>query len=265
MKADPVIEEHLAAVLIPVYKAEIKDSEWVSLKQCIKLLHAHPIIFFAPKGLNTTIYEEFCRDKIPFEIRYFNESYFYNIAGYNKLMLAPDFYKTFLNYKFILIYQLDALVFKDELLYWCSMNYDYIGAPNLPHQNMAGELQFLKNYSALLHFMSKYLLINHQVSNVGNGGFSLRKTRSCYWLLKILKKKAADWEYNEDGFFKYWGNLLFPLFKLPDDRKALHFSVEHSPRESLVKLEHKPPFGCHAFEKFSLETWLQYMLKDDEK
>jgi hypothetical protein len=44
-------------------------------------------------------------------------------------MLSIDFYKRFRDYKFILIYQLDAYVFRDELEYWCEQDYDFIGAP----------------------------------------------------------------------------------------------------------------------------------------
>ena len=35
----------------------------------------------------------------------------------------------------MLIYQLDAYVFKDELLNWANKGYDYIGAPWLPWKN----------------------------------------------------------------------------------------------------------------------------------
>ncbi len=43
-------------------------------------------------------------------------------------MMDNTFYKQFLNYEYILIYQLDAFVFKDELNY-CSQGIDYVGAP----------------------------------------------------------------------------------------------------------------------------------------
>ena len=48
---------------------------------------------------------------------------------YSALMVAPAFYKAFADFRFVLIYQLDCLVFVSKLLYRCAMDYDYIGAP----------------------------------------------------------------------------------------------------------------------------------------
>ena len=42
-------------------------------------------------------------------------------------MVSPLFYLNFKKYRYLLIYQLDALVFRDELLEWCSKEIDYIG------------------------------------------------------------------------------------------------------------------------------------------
>jgi hypothetical protein len=245
------------AVVIPIYKEIITDMELLSLTQCLKILHPYKLIFCAAESLNTKFYETFCKGKIHFSIERFENQYFKDIDGYNKLMLSTSYYKRFLNYKFILIYQLDAFVFKDDLLYWCNQNYDFIGAPHSSYNNDPGEMQFLKNYKKLL----KLSKLNHEVSNVGNGGFSLRKTRSFYFLLKILKSKVQkSGSWNEDGFIEYWGNLFYPFFKLPTDEIALNFSIETSPKELLKKTSNTLPFGCHAFEKYDWEIWKPYIL-----
>lgn len=247
---------NLVATIIPIYKPQLNANELLSLQQCLRILKKYPIIFIGPKELNTTIYQEVCQDSIPFKLQAFDDSYFNGIAGYNKLMLSTGFYKTFLAYKYILIYQLDAYVFKDELTYWCNQNYDFIGAPHPSHENLPQQMQFLKGYAKLIQIANKIFNTHHTISNVGNGGFSLRKTRTCYWLLMFLKSKAAAWKpYNEDGFFKYWGNLLYPLFRLPTDGTALKFSIEQTPAQSLKKLNGELPFGCHAFEKYEAGTW----------
>ncbi|WP_443938123.1 DUF5672 family protein [Pedobacter sp. MW01-1-1] len=220
----------------------------------------YPIIFVTPKSLDTDIYENECKEKVDFRLIRFNDTYFKNIAGYNSLMLSPMFYKHFLCYKYILVYQLDAFVFKDELLYWCSKNYDFIGAPHEIHSNSFGEIHFLKGYSRLLITINKLLRTKFKLRNVGNGGFSLRKTKSCYYLTKLLQRKIKSWGMNnEDGFFKYWGNLLHPFFKLPSDELALQFSIETNPAEALKELRGKLPFGCHAFEKYDPQTWATYI------
>jgi hypothetical protein len=256
--------KQLVSVTIPIYKETVTDTELLSLSQCLKVLHHHPIIFFAPQLLNTKFYESFCEGNVNFSVERFDNKYFQNVDGYNRLMLSAHFYERFLNYKFILVYQLDAYVFKDDLICWCKQNYDFIGAPHPPRKNQKGEMQFLKNYSKVLAYIGKIFKIRHKISNVGNGGFSLRKTRSFYLLLKLLKTKAAHSIQNEDGFFEYWGNLFYPFFRLPDDETALRFSIETSPKESLEKLNNILPFGCHAFEKYGFETWKPFMLNENE-
>lgn len=248
-------------VLIPIYKKLPSPVEIISLTQCLEILREHPIKFLAPKKLNTDYYKEICKYfNIHFQVQIFDDYYFEDIKGYNKLMLSSFFYRIFLPYKYMLIYQLDAYVFKDELLYWCKQNYDFIGAPHKPHQNDDDEIQFLKNYAKIIRGFNKLFFSNHKIKNVGNGGFSLRKTKTFYFLLKNLKNKVENWgENNEDGFFKYWGNLLYPIFKLPKDEVAMKFSIEELPSISLKKLDNVLPFGCHAFERFEPLTWKKYI------
>lgn len=253
--------DNIVVIVIPIYKDLLSNNEIISLSQCLTILKNHTIKFIGPRTLDTKKYQEICENhNINFDIKFFDDYYFSGINGYNKLMLSANFYKIFLNYKYLLIYQLDAYIFKDELLYWCSQNYDFIGAPNQPHKNERNELQFLKNYTKILTVINKLLKRNIKISNVGNGGFSLRKTRTFYLLLKILKIKVKQWgDNNEDGFFKYWGNLLNPLFKLPSDEVALRFSIENNPEKSIKKLGGILPFGCHAFEKFEPAIWKKYI------
>jgi len=241
------------AVLIPIYKNSINHDEISSLKQIFKILSRHPIIFVAPESLDFSFYKQFCSNET-YSLYKFGDAYFSDISGYNQLMLSPAFYKRFFDYEFILIHQLDAYVFKDDLLYWCKENYDFIGAPNEAHENKAGQVQFLSGYAKILK------IFNRKISNVGNGGLSLRKTRTCYWLLKIGSKLVRKWgPNNEDGFFKYWGNIFSPLIRLPSDEIALKFSVEIEPAKSLRELGNKLPFGCHAYKKYDWATWQPFI------
>ena len=215
-----------AAIVIPIYKNQLTDFEILSLKQCFKILSSYHIIFAAPARLDFQGYKQFCEGG-DYEIARFDDFYFESIDGYNKLMLSTHFYSRFLDYKYILIYQLDAFVFKDELLYWCDQNYDYIGAPHVPYASEPGKMEYLKSYKKILRFI-KVFGISHSLSSVGNGGLSLRKIKSFIWLLKILKNKVDQWPLNEDGFFEYWGNIFYPFFKLAPDEKPLVFNRDRS-------------------------------------
>ena len=67
--------------------------------------------------------------------------------------MSKEFYKRFSKFKYILIYQLDCLVFSSNLKSWCQLGYDYIGAPI-----------FIKLNTPSLDYCF-----------IGNGGLSLRK------------------------------------------------------------------------------------------
>ncbi|HEY8929503.1 MAG TPA: DUF5672 family protein [Mucilaginibacter sp.] len=245
-------------VVIPLYKAQPDHTELISLKQCVKILGHYPISVVCPEHLDITAYETECPG-ISFSRVSFPDIYFQSISGYNQLMLSPAFYQRFIRVKYILIYQLDAYVFRDELAYWCRQRYDYIGAPQIAHANEKDGVQFLKGYTLLLGKLNRLVNTRHQISNVGNGGLSLRNTRSCYWLVRLLSRKVKKWgTNNEDVFFRYWGNLLHPLFRLPADQVAFHFSIEQEPRAAMQRLGGQLPFGCHAFQRYDPEFWNNY-------
>ena len=120
----------LAAVVIPVYQANLTEAEQMSLRQCMHVLGNYPVIIVKPAALDLSAFQ---RQYPSLRFQSFDNSFFTNVDAYNRLMVSVDFYKTFTAYEYILIYQLDAFVFRDELKEWCAKGYDYIGAPSL-HQ-----------------------------------------------------------------------------------------------------------------------------------
>ena len=141
-----------AVVVIPVYKETPSDSEQIAYRQCIAVLGEFPIVVVAPKGFDLGYY----KDSHPsVDILFFESQYFQSVQGYNRFLLYPKFYESFVDYDCMLIYQLDAFVFRNELLHWCSQDYAYIGAPWFEGFTEATpEAGFI---------------------GVGNGGFSLRR------------------------------------------------------------------------------------------
>lgn len=112
-------------VIIPVYKA-LDDIDKASIRQAVKMTHGTDITFIMPNSFKL---DDSFNEFKDIGIERFDNSYFANILGYNKLMLDVTFYKRFISYKYMLIHQTDVFLFKDELQYWCSRGYDYIGAP----------------------------------------------------------------------------------------------------------------------------------------
>ena len=150
-------------IVIPVYKKISDPREIISLKQGLKIFNAHPIIFICPNSFDESWLDKYknLHPKISFEK--FDDKNFTSVNSYSLLLLSQNFYNRFSNYEFMMIYQLDAYVFKDELEYWCNRNFDFIGAPWTKNSN-----QWFKN---LITSDEKVAFF----PNAGNGGFSLRK------------------------------------------------------------------------------------------
>jgi hypothetical protein len=106
-----------------------------------------------------------------FKIVHFDSSCFSGITAYNRLLLSKHFYETFKDYEYILIYQLDCLVFSDQLKQWCDGGWDYVGAPWLENHKEKAEP-------------------GDQFWAVGNGGLSLRRIES---FLRVLRSRNVSW------------------------------------------------------------------------
>lgn len=223
-----------AAVVIPIYKPRRADLEWyelISLRRCFEVLGNHPIVFIAPEGRTF--------DYLPLGKKYtvetFDETYFNGIDGYNRLMLSPRFYERFLDYDYILIYQLDAFVFSDRLEEFCRLGYDYIGAP--------WSLGSGKKYNLFL--------------TVGNGGFSLRRVEACIDVLKNYGGTINAPHLAEDFVFAYLGKIKPDEFKIALIGTASRFAVESLPARYCQKNENVLPFGCHAWHKFGRDFYVR--------
>lgn len=248
---------NLVKILIPIYKSDISELEMRSLQQACQVLHAYPIVIIKPKSLDISAFVKL----FPvLTAESFDDDYFKGIPGYNRLMLSRLFYERFLDTQYILIYQLDAYVFRDELRSWCDKGYDYIGAPWLrkPIYNfplIAGIMSLLRQYQHYKGKPSKQLLYN----KVGNGGFSLRKVESHYKATETHNGEIASFQaqkrshlYNEDVF---WGTV--PHFSYPSPMEALGFAFDKYPAYCFRLKHGQLPFGCHSWYKRKMKRFWQ--------
>lgn len=277
-------------VVIPVYKVCPKRSEQASFKRALSILKSYDVTVFTYQGLDLSVYEKISHDvEKPFSIEYFDKCFFESVFGYNKLCYNKDFYNRFIAYDYMLIYQLDAWVFRDELQYWCDKGYDYIGAPIFHAYN------------------NKYYTT--RFFGIGNGGFCLRKISHCLNVLNINGNRpflkplliiSLYWNYfkysdkfkksvnrlriipiviakifgkyntlnyyiknhvNEDLLFGTWSAQAWGIkANIPSMKEAMGFSFEVHPEMLYHKNGDKLPFGCHAFEKWDYETfWSNYI------
>ena len=254
-------------MVIIAHKPDLDPLEQISLRQCFRVLGRYPIRVVCPRGLDTTSYREVVPD-IVFD--FIDPKWQSSYANFNRLKILPFLYKRYRSYRFMLFYELDAFVFRDELSEWCARGYDYIGAPWVDNE--------------------RELCLSRL--GVGNGGFSLRRigamlrvTRSLRWIeppigrarrkywskSEWLKGVASavtsatfrnntfapfnTWGGHEDIF---WGDVvpeLFPWYRLAPPEDAARFAFELQPRELYEANDGRLPFGCHAWTKYDFEFW----------
>ncbi len=216
------------AIVIPIYKQELSKCEEISLSQAINVFRNYDKFFVKPSSLQWS-YKNIIN--VVFKDKWFKSS-----KAYSRLLMNEEFYKCFNQYEYILIYQLDAFVFKDNLKYFCDLGYDYVGAPWL---------------SGLVYYWN----YKYNTLYVGNGGFSLRNVDKCIKLIRL--KSTLFLEYiNEDIFFSM-GNS--DIFRVAPVKVALEFSFEREVNRSFEMNEKKIPFGCHAWERYNLTFWKPYI------
>lgn len=252
------------AIAIPVFKKNPDSEEVISLKYLRDNLSKHDKYFVAPKGLRTENYSLKGAKNY-----YFPEHYFKSRESYNKLLLQQKFYERFKGYDFILIYQLDALVFSDRLLYWCKKNYSYVAAPWF--NSLIAKLSYAKD---------------SPISG-GNGGFSLRSVPKAIevlervnyaaarsttnrfvqklWFLKAvisgqahqkwLNAPADNYPFNEDGFWAIEAPKYSSNYKVAPFRQAINFAFETNPERCFLINNGRLPFGAHAWRKYGNRFW----------
>lgn len=261
-----------AAVLVPLYKTELTKEEHFSFKNTLNILSNWNIFIIAPLRISKWINNYKKINNANFKVKCFANDYFASIDGYNKLMMSKLFYRSFLEYEYLLIVQTDVLVLSDSLKKWCDCKYSYIGAPWFKGFNHPKfPLEFL---------------------GVGNGGFSLRRISdflrvlsvpryiySCIlydeyvpfsfrrFFKKLVKTTFFSYNFrplmpkvNEDVF---WG-IMVPrccsFFSVPKPDIASEFSFELEPRYLYRNNNDELPFGCHAWEKYDPDFWRELLI-----
>jgi hypothetical protein len=237
-------QKSMIALVIPVYQSTIDGLELFSLQYSLKNINSNrKIVFVCPKFMNRDFYSRLAPSA---EYVIYDEYFFQSVNTYSELLLNEKFYRNFENHEFILLSQTDAILFRDELDYWCNQDYDYIGAP-WPYPN-----SFVVN-------TDRYKGQDKRVvCSVGNGGLSLRRVKKCIDLLSEFPEASgnlAKYGINEDLFFSMYG-LLSDNFTIPDKIIASKFSMEIYPEYFYHLNSNKAPMGCHAWWKYNPEFFL---------
>jgi hypothetical protein len=243
----------------------------MSLKRIYQVLSDFPIVFVGPPGLNDVEYisDGQSIQSVDYSFLQFDDSYFKDVQGYNRLLCSTKFYKNLDQYDYILITQLDSYVFRNELLYWCGKGYDYIGGPWLTNKVQRSFYEsLLYSRNSLISKIKTSIDYNkgHQLM-VGNGGFSLRKVNSCRKIsrwIKVLEPGLIKSQINEDLIWSILVPKFFKWFKIPPYQEALKFSFDSEPMKAFGLNERQLPFGCHGWsKKENIKFWSTRILDEN--
>ncbi len=208
-----------------------------------------------------------------FETIFINPKWQSAIHNYNKLKTSRFFYNLFSDYDFLLTYELDAFVFRDDIAWWCDKGYDYIGAPWFEG------FYYPKEDAPLI--------------SVGNSGFSLRKIKPIQKVLKSMHGRnpldtdnsitnllrvylkiplrrlmsltgenynvVKDYWLSEDRFFSLAVPLVYKDFRVAPISDAVKFSFELKPERLYEINNNQLPMGCHAWWRYNLSFWKPFI------
>jgi hypothetical protein len=255
-----------ACVVIPYFRTELRAYEQISLARCFDILGTHAITLIVPSSLKV---DSTLASRSDLAIETFSDDFFEGVAGYNRLMLSDEFYARFEKFDYMLIYQLDAFVFSDQLLAWCKRGYDYIGAPWFLTPQMPTPLDDIRISARRLLYRWINRPDHHNpgihhaqyMYSVGNGGFSLRKVAAMRESLAALPSVADRYRdpskplLHEDMFFSVEANRYLRRVKTPSYREAVGFAWELQPALAAKLNGGNLPFGCHAWNKTHRSEW----------
>lgn len=256
-------------IVIPIYKYDLYDYELLSINRILDLyINRYNIIYLIPNDfdivffLNKNKLDKYYTNSVMWYVISYDPYFFTSSLTYNKICMSSEFYSHFFNYKYMFLYQLDAYVFNDELEYWLSKDYDFIGSYE----------RFMNNY--ILQVI-KSVLDNPDDYNYDkkgimmNGGVSLRKIQSCYKFLNQNKLLCDRVFYDDSHVLEEDGFLSFVEETSVSALDAIKFGYSHMCFDTSYAVnDYKYPFVCHSLShsirlreyvyKFNLENNIIY-------
>jgi len=262
-------EPNQVVVLVFAHQAVPEWHEAIALRQCLEVLGRHPIRMVCPEGLDTSAYREI-GPKLQFD--FIPLHWLASYRAYNRLKIHPFLYRRYAAFEYILTYELDAFVFRDDLAEWCRQGWDYIGAPWFEGSHWAAS--------------------DAAPTGVGNSGFSLRRTQAMLRVLRSfghvipVKTVIADWRQRgtyspgslwllfqrltyRNNFFaplndfggaedEFWGRFAatrFPWLRVAPYDAARQFSFEVNAPRLYREIGGQLPFGCHKWTGLTPDFW----------
>jgi hypothetical protein len=188
--------------------------------------------------------------------------------------MNKEFYKTFEEYNYMLMYQLDVLVFSSSLDYWISKKIDYVGAPWIIEDEDGKRFQgagngglSLRNIRTFINVLESKKLFNKKEKF---SKLSLSTKFSNIFILWILLRTGLTRHlaplyrilYNgqEDRFWACYATFFVKNFRVATVNESLLFAFERYPEFCFKHNSDRLPFGVHAWERYNPVFWKKYQV-----
>lgn len=284
--APPAVKKQPLAVIIPLRANPVlSPEETISLRHVRHFLAAHDVFLLLPQG--TTLGLRHCREI------YAPRRFFGSAAAHARLLSSPWFYRRFRDYRMLMFYHLDSLVFSSDVEPWLEMPYDYIGAPWLRcddspwvKKNRVGNGGFalLRVDAALRVLRQRHLceprtlvldaFTHHASPPLLRWMSRLEQPTACPSTLRQTLQRVArtlmdEWRAtetpapnhrNNDVFWSDFAPLYDPSFRVAPFSAGLSFAYEVAPRICHELNHGKLPLGCHAWHRYDRAFWEPLLL-----
>lgn len=224
-----------------------------------------------------------------FKIQTFPAKFFGTAIANNHLTYAPLFFKAFEDYRYILVYHFDSLVFSDQMEKWLESGLDLMGAPwvrcpDAPWvtKERVGNTAFgmMKVESALKVLYNRYRqepstywldLFTRNSRTMRPVVEVLRKLRPLMPRSKILNRLLSEWDImqnpaahgrHDDMFWSDRAISYLPEYQVASLEQGLEFAFELAPRKCFEMNGGKVPFGCHAWARYDRSFWEPFLLPE---
>lgn len=259
-------------VLLFAHRAILEWHEEIALQQCFKVLRNHTIRLVCPDGMDVG---QFRTVEPTLEIDYISPKWLNSLRSYNRLKILPFLYERYSDFEFILTYELDAFVFKDELEYWCEQEWDYVGGPWFEGHVEAvadsrpisgGNSGFsLRRTSTMLRVLNTFKLIRPAAEIFGEWKAATKLSpRAVWWLFRNLTWRNCfhhrfnGFTDNEDMFWAFAGARI-EGFRLAPYEVARRFSFDCNPERLFSETGKQLPFGAHKWAGKDFGFWRPFI------
>jgi hypothetical protein len=250
-------------IAVPVHKEVPTPMEIVSLRQLGKIMAAREILIISPHGVSTYNYKSLLPHARDLKV---HPRQMASWTAYNQMMISPFLYQKLRRYSHMLLHEPDALVFSDQLDFWCAQPFDYLGSPwpkpdhsptgfhFHPHINGGFSLSNISSMRRVTSSWKRWHSWRHVMGDIVAGlrgdRMKLKRGLIAAYPGGLLRGASRLYQTGWDKFFFEVVPPLCPEFRIPPPEVCVRFSWQFATRYCIRQTQGQLPFGLHAWARW---------------